>query len=154
MARRAAAISFALTNFYLLAVVLMLQRVVYPAFGSVPHDAFPAYYAMFTSRIALVVVVPEFLALLSAVPLFFWREQSIGAWVPWTALGAGVLYMVITFALHLPIHRALATGDNAPAIVDSLVSTNGLRTIVQALKCLLVSHFCARSFSSAAPPLA
>ena len=133
--RSLAMVFFALTNFYLLAVMLMFQRVVYPAFALVSHDGFPAYYASFTSRIALVVVAPEFLALLSAVPLFFWRSDSLGAWVPWVALGAGVLYMVITFGFHLPVHRALAQGDNGPAVISALLATNGARTILQALKC-------------------
>jgi hypothetical protein len=138
MMRALAMIFFALTNFYLLAVMLMFQRVVYPAFRLVPHEGFPAYYTSFTSNIALVVVVPEFLALLSAMPLFFWRDESLGAWIAWVALGAGILYMAITFGLHLPVHRALANGDNGPSVVDALLSTNGARTIVQALKCVFV----------------
>jgi hypothetical protein len=146
MSMRAAAITlFALSNFYLLAVMLMFQRVVYPAFRLVSHAGFPAYYAAFTSRIALVVVVPEFLAFLSAVPLLFWRDASLGAWVAWAALGAGALYMAITFGLHLPVHRALAEGDNGPAVVDALLSTNGARTILQALKCIFVGWVVFRS---------
>ena len=136
--RPTAMIFFALTNFYLLGVMVMFQRVVYPAFRLVPHAEFPAYYSAFTSRIALVVVLPEFLALLSAVPLFFWRDASLGAWVAWVALGAGAVYMAITFGLHLPVHRALAEGDNGPAVVGALLSTNGARTIVQTLKCIFV----------------
>lgn len=134
--RAAALVFFALTNFYLLAVMLMFQRVVYPSFGLVPHDAFPAYYAAFTSRIAFVVVLPEFLALLSAVPLFFTRD---GAWIAWVALATGAAYMAITFGWHLPVHRALANGDNGPAVVDALLTSNGARTIVQALKCVFVA---------------
>jgi hypothetical protein len=82
--------------------------------------------------------VPEFLALLSAVPLLFWRDASLGAWVAWAALGAGVVYMAITFGLHLPVHRTLAEGDNGSSVIDALVSSNGARTIVQALKCIFV----------------
>jgi hypothetical protein len=129
----------ALTNFYLLGVMLVLQTIVYPAFANVAREQFQAYYAAFNARIPLPVVVPEFLALLSVVPLFFFRPDGVPAWSVWTTLGAGVAYMSITFGLHLPVHRVLAAGDNAQGVVDVLVRTNLARTIVQGAKCALVT---------------
>lgn len=128
----------ALTNFYLLGVMLMFQRIDYPLFVHVPRAEFPSYYAVFTRSIALPVVIPEFLALLSVIPLFFFRPASVPAWSVAAVLGAGVLYMVITFGWHLPVHRMLANGDNSQSVVDALVRTNGMRTLVQAAKCGLV----------------
>ena len=127
----------ALANFYLLGVMLVFQRVVYPAFGFVARDQFPAYYAAFTSRIAFVVVVPEFVAFLSVVPLFFTRPPHVPPWAVGTTLAAGLAYMLITFGWHLPVHRLLANGDNSAAVVDQLLRTHALRT-VQAAKCALL----------------
>jgi hypothetical protein len=130
--------ALALTNFYLLGVMVVLQRVVYPSFGDVSREAFPTYYAAFTSRIPLPVVLPEFLALLSVVPLFWVRPQALPAWAVWATLGAGLVYMGITFGLHLPVHRSLGSGDNSAGIISALVRTNGARTLVQACKCALI----------------
>lgn len=129
----------ALANFYLLGVMLVFQRVVYPSFGDVARAELPAYYAAFTSRIAMPVVVPEFLAVLMVVPLFFTRPPSVPAWAVGMSLAAGIVYMIITFGWHLPVHHALGAGDNSPAVVRSLLLTNALRTAVQAAKCALIT---------------
>jgi hypothetical protein len=133
----------ALTNFYLLGVMCVLQLVVYPAFGNVSRGEFPAYYSAFTSRIPAPVVIPEFLALLSIVPLLF-VDAPVPKWSVWATLAAGIVYMAITFGLHLPVHRALAAGDNSHDIIAALVRTNGYRTIVQLAKCGLVGWMLAR----------
>ncbi len=124
--------------------MLLFQRVVYPAFGDVAREAFPAYYAAFTARIPIAVVAPEFLALLSALPLFWLRSDALPSWSVWAALGFGILYMAITFGLHLPIHATLGRGDNSPAVVAALTRTNLLRTIVQLVKCALIGWMLTR----------
>jgi len=125
-------------------VMFVLLLVVNPSFWRVSPIEFPKLYGSFTSRIALPVVIPEFLALLSVVPMFWIRPEAVPAWMVWATLGAGVLYMAITFGLHLPVHAVLAKGDNSAPVIASLVRTHALRTIVQAAKCVVVVWMLAR----------
>lgn len=145
MSPRIALIAYALVNAYLLGVLVMYQRVDYPLFGAVSRAEFPAYYAAFTSKIPLPVVLWEFVALLAAVPLVWYRPDGVPAWSVSASLAAGVVYMVITFAWHLPVHKTLGTGDNSPAVLRVLLSSNLARTIVQAGKCVLAGWMIARA---------
>jgi hypothetical protein len=54
-------------------------------------------------------------------------------------VGLGVAYFAITFGLHLPSHRALAGGDNSPAALAPLLSSQWARTAVQVLRAGLLS---------------
>ena len=126
------------TNLYLLGVMMMFQRVVYPLFERMTRADFPAYYSAFGPRIALPVVVPEFLAFLAVLPLFWLRPAAVPAWSVYALFGAGVVYFGITFGLHLPVHQPLAAGDNSAPIIEKLVRTNGYRTWLQAAKCGLI----------------
>ena len=108
-------------------------------FGNVSRAEFGAYYASFGPRIALPVVVPEFLAFLVVLPLIWVRPSSVPVSFVYAAIGAGLAYFVITFGLHLPVHRLLAAGDNSAPVIGSLVRTHDARTLVQAAKCGLLT---------------
>jgi hypothetical protein len=126
-------------NAYLLGVMVVLQRVVYPLFGNVSRVEFGSYYASFGPRIGLPVVLPEFLAFLVVIPLVWLRPSGVPAWSVYAAIAAGVAYFAITFGLHLPVHRLLAAGDNSAPVIASLVRTHAARTWVQAGKCGLLA---------------
>lgn len=132
-------VAFALTSFYLLGVMLVFQRVTYPGFADVGGAQFPAAYAAFNARIGLPVVVPELLAVLLTIPLFFVRPAGVPAWSVGVAFALGLAYLAITFGWHLPVHRALAKGDQSPAVMAALLRTNAARTVVQAVKCGLAA---------------
>lgn len=137
--------AIALVNAYLLGVLVVFQRVDYPLLGVVARADFPAHYAAFTSKIPLPVVLPEFVALVSVVPLFWIRPARLTAWPVWLGLAAGIGYMAITFGWHLRVHAVLATGDNSPPVIDALLASNGARTWLQAAKCVLLAWMVARS---------
>ncbi len=125
-------------NVYLLGVMVMFAAVVYPNFGAVERSAFPLLYKSFSGQIALPVVVWEFVALFVTLALYLWRPSAIpiGAVHALTALG--LAYFAITFALHLPAHRALAAGDNTAAALAPLLSSQWIRTCVQVVRALLL----------------
>jgi len=56
----------------------------------------------------------------------------------------GVAYFAITFAWHLPSHRALAAGDNSATALAPLLSSQYARTVVQLVKVGLLSWLLAR----------
>ena len=131
-------------NFYLLAVMVLFAAVAYPQLGAVDRAAFPPLYAAFTGRIGLPVVIWEFAALLLTFPLYWARPEAapIGAVHALVALGAA--YFAITFAWHLPSHRALAAGDNGPAALAPLLQSQWVRTGVQVVRAAILAWLGAR----------
>ena len=119
-------------NLYLLGVMVFFAAVSYPQLGAVDRAAFPSLYQSLTSRIALPVVVWEFVALLATAALYFARPAAAPIWAVHALMALGVVYFAITFGWHLPSHRALAAGDNSPEALAPLLTSQWTRTAVQA----------------------
>lgn len=132
-------------NVYLLAVMVLFATVIYPGFGSVDASAFPAMYKGFTGRIGLPVVAMEFLAFLVVFSLYLARPDATPAWAVHVLVGLGVAYFAITFAWHLPSHRALAAGDNSTRALAPLLASQWTRTIVQLARAGLLVWLAARA---------
>lgn len=132
-------------NVYLLAVMVLFATVIYPGFGSVDASAFPAMYKGFTGRIGLPVVAMEFLAFLVVFSLYLARPDTTPAWAVHVLVGLGVAYFAITFAWHLPSHRALAAGDNSARALAPLLASQWTRTIVQLARAGLLVWLAARA---------
>lgn len=135
----------ALVNAYLLAVMVLFATVIYPGFGAVEAGAFPAAYAAFTRRIGVPVVLFEFLALLSTLPLYAARPVAVPLWAVHVLVALGVIYFVITFGFHLPAHRPLGAGQNDPAALATLLSSQWWRTVVQLARVALLGWLSARA---------
>src|SRR4051812_21394249 len=88
-------------NLYLLGVMVLFAAVVYPELGAVERGAFPPLYAAFTGRIGVPVVVFEFVALLTTLPLYASRPEQVPIAAVHALLALGVAYFVITFGWHL-----------------------------------------------------
>ena len=121
-------------NLYLLGVMVFFAAVSYPQLGAVDRSAFPSVYQALTSRIGLPVVVWEFVALLATVPLYFARPPSTPVWAVHVVIALGLAYFAITFAWHLPSHKALAAGDNSSGAMAPLLTSQWTRTVVQAAR--------------------
>ena len=134
-------------NLYLLGVMVVFAAVLYPQLGAVERGAFPPLYQAFNSRIGAPVVLWEFGALLLTLPLYAWRPASAPLWAIHGLLGLGIAYFAITFGLHLPAHRALAAGDNSPAALQPLLSSQWARTMVQLIRCAVLSWLSASAMS-------
>jgi hypothetical protein len=120
------------TNLYLLGVMVVFAAVLYPQFGSVERGAFPALYEAFNSRIGGPVVLWEFAALLTTLPLYAWRPDAVPVGAVHALLALGVAYFAITFGWHLPAHRPLAAGDNSA--LGPLLQSQWARTVVQLVR--------------------
>jgi hypothetical protein len=137
----------AAVNLYLLGVMVLFAAVVYPQFGAVERSAFTPLYQGFTSRIGAPVVLFEFAAFLLTLGLYAARPDSVGvAWVH-ALVALGAVYFAITFAWHLPSHRPLAAGDNAPERLAVLMASQWARTVVQALRAAGFMALLARGLS-------
>ena len=118
-------------NLYLLGVMVLFAAVAYPQFSAVDRASFPPLYQAFTGRIGVPVVVWEFLALFTTVPLYFARPSAVPAWSVHVLIVLGLAYFAITFGWHLPSHRALAAGDNSAEALAPLLQSQWARTFVQ-----------------------
>lgn len=132
------------TNLYLLGVMVLFAAVVYPQLGAVDRTAFPSLYSAFTARIGAPVVVFEFAALLTTLPLYASRPADVPALAVHALVALGVAYFVITFGFHLPSHRALAAGDNSPAALAPLLRSQWARTGVQLARVAVLAWLAAR----------
>jgi hypothetical protein len=128
-------------NLYLLGVMVLFASVVYPQFAAVERGPFTSLYTSFNGRIGLPVVAFEFLSLLLTLGLYALRPAEVPLWAVHAAVALGVAYFAITFGLHLPAHRALATGDNSATAMAPLLSSQWARTVVQLLRAGLLSWF-------------
>jgi len=127
-----ALVSCSAVNLYLLGVMVFFAAVSYPQLGAVDRAAFPALYQGLTGRLGLPVVIWEFVALLATVALYFARPAATPLWAVHALTALGVAYFAITFGWHLPSHRALAAGDNSPQALAPLLTSQWVRTAVQA----------------------
>ena len=125
----------AAVNLYLLGAAAILQVVQYPLLGDVGGSALPSVHAALTRRLGVVFILPEFLAFLSVLPLFWLRPPELPAVAVWACLALGIAYFVITFGWHLPAHKLLSTGDSSTAALRKLLVSHAARTTTVALKC-------------------
>ncbi len=123
-------------NLYLLGAACLLQFVGYPLLLEAGDGALSVLHTALTRRLGVVFILPEFLALLTLLPLLYWRPVHRGVWRLWVCLGLGIGYFIVTFGWHLPAHKLLAAGD-ASAMPRLLVS-HAVRTIMIAVKCALL----------------
>lgn len=130
-------LSCAAMNWYLLGAACLLLVVAYPLLGVVANDALSTVHGALTRRLGIVFILPEFLAFVLVLPLFYWRPAFTRASSLWACVGLGIVYFVVTFGGHLPAHELLALGD-ASALPTLLVS-HVVRTLSLGLKCGLLT---------------
>lgn len=148
MLKAAALVACLGVNFYLLAVMVMFATVTYPQLGAAPRDSFPSFYSAFTSRIGAPVVAFEFLALLTTLPLYAARPESVPLWAVHVLVALGIAYFAITFGWHLPVHKTLGTGDNTPPVMATLLRSQWARTAVQLARSGFLGWLAARAMST------
>jgi hypothetical protein len=136
------------TNVYLLGAMLVFALVSYPSLASAEQALFPSLYAEFTGRLVPLVVPAEFLAAGLTFPLYGWRPAAVPLWSVHLLVALAVGYFVITFAWHLPAHRALAAGDSSGSAFAPLMSSQWARTWLQVGRTLVLLGLGVKAISS------
>lgn len=111
-------------------LIWYVQLVHYPSFHFVEETRFREFHNLHSSRTGFIVM-PVMIAELVTSGVLSWFY----GWVSLHALG---FYLVIgvwlsTFLLSVPIHAKLSSSRNA-VLIDRLVSTNWVRTILWSVK--------------------
>jgi hypothetical protein len=108
-------------------LIWFVQVVHYPLMGAVGASGFAAYHAAH-SRLTTLVVGPLMLVEAAcAVWIALNRAAAPGA--AWTGVALLAVVWGATFFISVPRHNLLAGGFDR-AVIDSLVATNWIRTLV------------------------
>lgn len=110
----------------LLILIWLIQILHYPAFHYVDRTTFPQFAKFHSSRISMIVIPLMFLELGLAIynPRVLILTLVTGIWLS-------------TFLLQVPCHNKLSVGHD-PRIVDRLISTNWIRTVLWSLKVFIL----------------
>ncbi len=125
----------------LLILIWLVQIIIYPGLADIPSKDFVNYHAWYVARITMVVLPLMIFELIITIAWFFLQT---GLFYPAVAGGLVLVVWWSTFALQVPIHKALQAGKDRSKI-KRLVSTNWIRTIAWSLKAVIVVFFAAKS---------
>lgn len=127
------------TTWALVALIWVVQLVHYPAFLYIDMAKAAAFHQMHTQQITLVVMPLMLLELSLAV----WRcTLKLPFWATYLPLVLVTIIWLSTFLIQVPLHHQLGNSWEEP-IVDRLIKTNWIRTILWTVKGVLLLY-CAR----------
>lgn len=124
-----------LVNWALFGLIWIVQLVHYPSFRYVSSDRFVAFHQHHTRSISLIVL-PLMLIELGLGMVLVWQSDWGGRYI--MALVLVGLIWASTFLIQVPDHNALGEGKD-DLLIDRLVKTNWIRTILWTAKALFLS---------------
>jgi len=119
----------------LFGLIWTIQLSHYPAFKFIGESQFHDFHQHHTGSITLVVMP----LMLIELALAFWFTYQYG-WAWGIPLCMVLLIWASTFFIQIPLHNQLADGKNID-IIQRLITTNWLRTILWTIKAVLVSYY-------------
>ena len=128
-------INFAISS-YLLGLIVTVQLVHYPSFIYVDRKLFNKFHLFHIRRISFAVMIPMAAELVASLALAFVNPEITS----FILLGLVLLIWLSTAILSVPRHNKLSHNKN-PRLISELVITNWPRTILWALRVLILSIF-------------
>lgn len=127
-----------LATFFLVGLIWIVQRVVYPSLGEVGESAFVDYHRGHMRRITPVVFPLMVVELLTGVALVV---VPAGPFYESPLAWAGLLLTLVTWGstavLQVPLHRRLMEKGRDEVALRVLVRSNWIRTASWTLKAIL-----------------
>jgi hypothetical protein len=123
----------ALSTWYMVGLIWMVQLVHYKMFARVGEDVFARYATDHARRITPVVAIPMLIEITTAVGLLFTRPGDLS--LTWSVVGLALLGVIwlSTAALQVPAHGKLASGFQAD-VHTRLLATNWIRTVAWSVR--------------------
>jgi hypothetical protein len=115
-----------MADFGMLVLLWIVQLVIYPSFTKMRAEALVDWHAQYTHRISYLIM-----------PLML-TQLGLGIYTAWTAPSVIIgIYLVmivstwlLTFFISVPLHNKISQGEGTDAILERLIQTNWLRTVI------------------------
>ena len=115
-----------LLDFGMVVLLWLVQRVIYPSFLECSEDRLVDWHKTYVKRVGLIIV-----------PMMFTQLPLVG-WLTWKSpdlYNIGALVCLIgcwglSFAVSVPLHNKVDTGDTSRETLQALVNTNWPRTVL------------------------
>lgn len=119
----------------LLTLIWIVQVVVYPALTHISPGAFKDWHDSYTRKMGYIAG-PLMIAQLCSAALSVYQQAELRSIL---YLGAVAGTWGVTFAFSVPLHKALHTQGPRPLLIQKLISTNWMRTLLWTV--IPVRHF-------------
>ena len=123
-----------LVTWALFGLIWVVQLVHYPTFEFVDNQNFLAFHQHHTSSITFIVMPLMLIEL--GLGIYLATQQPPIYLGPMILIG---LIWLSTFFIQVPIHNALGGGKDS-SLIQKLVNTNWIRTILWTIKAVWVSY--------------
>lgn len=115
-----------LFDFGTLVLIWLVQLVIYPGLCHYPKERLTVWHKIYTQQVSLVIVPLMFgQVIFCAIQLY----NQISVYTVGSAVIIFVLW-ALTFFRFVPLHNAIAAGNNDPIIPLTLVRQNWIRTLL------------------------
>ena len=115
-------------TFYGLGASLVDHYVIYPTLPLIGETEFTTYYAAFSPRILLFLVLPVILQTVFSILLLWLRPKAIPLWAVLFALACQIVRWSSTVLIQVPIQVQLGKGKNLE-LINTLMQTGVVRTL-------------------------
>ncbi|MCF8056887.1 MAG: hypothetical protein K9K37_09635 [Desulfocapsa sp.] len=105
-------------------LIWLVQLIIYPSFRYIEEKVFLAWHSRYTVLIGLVVT-PLMLLQAGGEAVHFWQQD-----LRWQRIAIISGIWIATFILSVPCHKRLHEAGKDLPIIDRLVLTNWIRTLL------------------------
>ena len=129
-----------LSSTSMLAILFLVQALVYPQFLEIPSDLLKQYSQKHQSRIS-IVVVPLMLIELFSLLLLLFQNKVVSIWLYMATLCLSLIW-ALTFFLIVPVHQRIERFAQQKDIFR-LIKLNSLRTLFWFFKfiCIIILFY-------------
>lgn len=124
-------------TFYGLGASIIDHYVIYPTLPLIDENEFVAYYAAFSPRILLFLVLPVILQTVLSILLLWLRPKAIPLWMVLSALAFQIVRWISTVFIQVPIQIQLGKGKNLD-LINTLMQTGVIRTLSNVLGAAII----------------
>lgn len=124
------------SSLFLCGLIWLVQLVHYPSFHFVDKSRFEDFHLFHSQRIS-IIVIPVMIIELITSGILWWHYPSLSLYS--VGFYLVILIWISTAIFSVPNHNKLLDGKSTD-IIDSLVNTNWVRTILWTLKAVLAVY--------------
>jgi hypothetical protein len=132
----------AFSCFFMTGLIWLVQLIHYPSYKYIDPSKFQAYQNFHTTTITFIVGPVMVLEIFTGMSILF--DQKLNALSSANFIGLILIWLATAF-FSVPLHGKLSLGYDAGTI-QSLISTNWIRTFFWTLRSLMLIYFMFQAF--------